>query len=124
MGMKAAGAMGKVGFSKAMSAGWIILDKSGGKPVVNRKVGEIEDVIQKHLVKVQNGDGENIPEKEKVEYKKRKLVQEVTEKIYTLNKGSNFSTTISKAETELTPEMISSGAWKTANFKPYNFDAL
>merc|ERR1711892_239178 len=68
--------------------------------------------------------GENIPEKEKVEYKKRKLVQEVTEKIYTLNKGSNFSTTIFKAETELTPEMISSGAWKTADFKPYNFDAL
>jgi len=122
--LKAAGALGKVGFSKAMSAGWIMLDKSGGKPVVKRKVLEIEDVIQQHLLKVKKGEGDNIPEKEKVEYKKRKLVQEVTEKIYTLRKGPNFSTTISKAETELTPEMISAGTWKTANFKPYNFNAL
>jgi len=122
--LKAAGALGKVGFSKAMSAGWIVLDKSGGKPVVKRKVAEIEDVIKQHLLQVKNGEGDTIPEKEKAEYKKRKLVQEVTEKIYTLKKGPNFSTTISKAETELTPEMISAGTWKTANFKPYNFDAL
>jgi phenylalanyl-tRNA synthetase alpha chain len=122
--MKAAGSMGKVGFSKAMSAGWIVLDKSGGKPLVKRKVAEIEDVIQKHLVKVKSGEGDNIHEKERAEYKKRKLVQEVTEKIYSLKKGPNFSTTISKAETELTPEMITAGTWKTANFKPYNFNAL
>jgi len=122
--MKAAGALGKVGFSKAMSAGWILLDKSGGKPVVKRKVVEIEDVIQKHLLEVREGTGDNIPEKEKGEYKKRKLLQEVTEKIYIVTKGPNFSTTILKAETELTPEMISSGAWKTSNFKPYNFNAL
>ena len=29
-----------------------------------------------------------------------------------------------QAETELTPEMISSGSWKEVSFKPYNFDAL
>lgn len=26
--------------------------------------------------------------------------------------------------TDLTPEMLDDGSWKTANFKPYNFNAL
>jgi phenylalanyl-tRNA synthetase alpha chain len=29
-----------------------------------------------------------------------------------------------KEETDLTAEMLASGAWKTAAFKPYNFNAL
>lgn len=41
-----------------------------------------------------------------------------------LRKGSNFSTKIEKAPTELTPEMISSGSWKTTALKPYNLDSL
>jgi phenylalanyl-tRNA synthetase alpha chain len=48
----------------------------------------------------------------------------VVEKIYCLERGPQFSTTIAKPETELTPEMLSSGSWRTANFKPYNFAAL
>lgn len=120
--MKAAGNFGKVGFSKAMSAGWIILDKSSGKPIVKRKVESIEDTIKANLIKIKNG--EEVSDKDKLEYKKRKLIQEVTDKIYVLTKGSNFSTTPVKAETELTPDMITSGSWKTSNFKPYNFIAL
>jgi phenylalanyl-tRNA synthetase alpha subunit len=50
--------------------------------------------------------------------------QEVVEKIYVLEKGANFTTTILKPETELTPEMLTSGTWRTATFKPYNFEAL
>ena len=38
---------GKVGFSKAMSAGWIVLDKTpGSAPTVNRKVDTIADTIK------------------------------------------------------------------------------
>lgn len=122
--MKAAGTVGKVGFSKAMSSGWIMLDKSGGKPLVKRKASEITDIIRKNLSEILSGNSNTVDEKEMTEYKKRKLLNEVTDKIYILLKGPNFSTTISKAETELTPEMIASGSWKTANFKPYNFDAL
>ena len=121
--MKAAGDIGKIGFSKALTAGWIVLDKSGGKPVVRRKVDSIDDVIKKNLGLILAGSGE-VTDKEKQEYKKRKLIQEVTEKFYLLTKGPNFSLNISKAETELTPEMIASGSWKSANFKSYNFDAL
>lgn len=118
--LKAAGAVGKVGFSKAMSAGWIELDKTGPKPVVRRKVDSIVDSTKAHL----SGDLASLPEKEKAEYRKRKLVTEVTEKIYTLTKGPAFATVISKAEVDITPEMISSGSWKETEFKPYNFSAL
>ena len=122
--MKAAGEVGKVGLSKALSAGWITIDKSGGKPVVKRKVDTIEDVIKRNLNLILAGAGDKVSDKEKQEYKKRKLIQELTEKFYVLGKGENFSLNIAKAETELTPEMIASGSWKTANFKSYNFQAL
>jgi hypothetical protein len=35
----------KVGFSKAMSQGWIVIDTSGGASVVRRKVPSIDDVV-------------------------------------------------------------------------------
>lgn len=62
----------KVGFSKAMVAGWIELDKTGSTPVVRRKVSSIEDTIRTHLK-----DLKHVPENIKAEYKKRKLVQEM-----------------------------------------------
>jgi len=122
--MKMAGSVGKVGFSKAMSAGWITLDKTGGKPVVKRKVEVIEDVVRINLGKLTDGVDDGIDEKAKNDYKKRKLLQEVTEKIYVLGKGPKFSTTIQRPETELTADMIATGSWKNASFKPYNFNAL
>jgi len=117
------GSLGKVGFSKAMSNGWILIDKSDGG-LVKRKVEEIEDLVQKNLGLLQQGKGDLVDEKLKSDYKKRKLVEEVTEKIYNIKKGENFSTTIKKIPTEITPEMIQSGSWKGTNFKPYNLDAL
>lgn len=122
--MKIAGALGKVGFSKAMSSGWITLDKSGAKPVVRRKVDSIQDATKVNLSALLSGDFSSVSDKDKSEYKKRKLVMEVTDKVYTLTKGPDFATTISRPETELTPEMISSGSWKDVQFKPYNFSAL
>lgn len=62
----------KVGFSKAMVAGWIELDKSGGVPIIRKKVPSIVDTIQIYLK-----DLENIPENVKTEYKKRKLLQDM-----------------------------------------------
>ncbi|KAI9614254.1 hypothetical protein H4Q26_009397 [Puccinia striiformis f. sp. tritici PST-130] len=38
-------------------------------------------------------------------------------------KGSKFSTVIERPETDLTVELLTSGRWKTATFKPYNFNA-
>ncbi|XP_016398047.1 phenylalanine--tRNA ligase alpha subunit-like [Sinocyclocheilus rhinocerous] len=52
------------------------------------------------------------------------LMLTMTVKSYWITKGSSFSTTITKQETELTPEMIASGSWKEKKFKPYNFEAM
>ena len=122
--MKAVGSVGKIGFSKAMSAGWIMIDKSGGKPLVKRKVEAIVDNVKEHLNLVSQGKIDQIETKAKDEYKKRKLLHDVNFTAYKISKGPNFTTTIEKPVTELTPEMISNGSWKTANFKPYNFEAL
>jgi len=120
----AAGPAGKVGFSKAMSAGWITLDKTAKPPLVKKKVDSIEDNVQVHLSALLSGNVSAVGEKEKADYKKRKLVVEVTEKLFTLSKGPDFALTITHTEAELTPEMLQSGSWKEAEFKPYNFAAL
>lgn len=114
----------KVGFSKAMSHGWIFVDKSSGKPLVRRKVESIEDVVQNHLKAILNKDEKTVPDNLKQEYKKRKLIQEVVVKSLSLSKGSEFSLSIEKQETDLTADLITSGAWKEKKFKDYNFDAL
>uniref|UniRef100_A0A1B6L7A2 phenylalanine--tRNA ligase n=1 Tax=Graphocephala atropunctata TaxID=36148 RepID=A0A1B6L7A2_9HEMI len=112
----------KVGFSKAMSKGWIVLDKSNG--MVTRKVEKISDEVQEHLKCILSKEDDKIPANLKQEYKKRKLLQEITVKSFNISKGSQFSLTLSKPETDLTPEMIATGDWKTKTFKPYNLNAL
>ena len=122
--MKKVGSIGKVGFSKAMSAGWITIDKSGGKPVVKRKVDSIADNVKSHLELVKSGKIDEIDNKARDDYKKRKLLHEVNFTAYKLSKGPSFSLKVDKMETELTPDMITNGSWKTANFKPYNFATM
>ena len=56
--------------------------------------------IQINLAAICSEGGDVVAEKEKVELKKRKLVQEITEKIYILEKGSNFTTSITKVITK------------------------
>ncbi|XP_014480700.1 PREDICTED: phenylalanine--tRNA ligase alpha subunit isoform X2 [Dinoponera quadriceps] len=109
----------KLGFSKAMAAGWIKLDNDNGIPIVRKKVSSIVDTVHIHLK-----DIENIPEKVKVEYKKRKLLQEVVINMLHVEKGSNFSTKTEKLEADLTSDLLAHNAWKSKKFKPYNFDAL
>ncbi|XP_028678865.1 phenylalanine--tRNA ligase alpha subunit [Erpetoichthys calabaricus] len=116
---------GKVGFSKAMSNKWIRLDKNAeGGPRVYRVVESIEDLVQKKLLLALRGQTDSLEEKDKNELKKRKLLNEVNVKSYWITKGSAFSTSVTKQETDLTPEMLSSGSWHDKKFKPYNFEAL
>ncbi|XP_027141577.1 phenylalanine--tRNA ligase alpha subunit [Larimichthys crocea] len=116
---------GKIGFSKAMSNKWIRVDKAHeGGPRIFRTVESIDDQVREKLLVVKKGNMTELEEKEKNELKKRKLLSEVTVKSYWITKGNSFSTTITKQETELTPEMIANGSWKEKKFKPYNFEAL
>lgn len=114
----------KIGFSKAMSAGWILVDKSGGAPLVKRKVENIVDTVQQHLANIAAGDSSKIADDLKQEYKKRKLIQEVVVKSFVLRKGPQFSTSLPKFEADLTADMILSGSWKSLNFKDYNLNSL
>lgn len=107
-----------------MSHGWIVIDKSGGAPVVRRKVPSIDDVVQKHLVELTSGKGDSIPDSVKNDYKKRKLMVEQIIKSFIITKGPEFTTVLKKLETDLTSEMLLSGAWKDLKFKDYNFEAL
>ena len=89
--------------------------------MVQRKVESIDDTVKDNLNLVAAGKINDIDKKSKDEYKKRKLLHEVNFTAYKLSKGPEFTLTIEKAVTDLTPEMISTGSWKTANFKAYNF---
>ncbi|XP_050542578.1 phenylalanine--tRNA ligase alpha subunit [Daktulosphaira vitifoliae] len=111
----------KIGFSQAMSKGWISIDRSINKVV--RKTSSIIDQVKDDLAKLKISSDE-IADSAKQDYKKRKLIREVIIKSFDLKKGPEFTTTITKLETELTPDMIQSGSWKTTQFKSYNFEAL
>ncbi|XP_063218081.1 phenylalanine--tRNA ligase alpha subunit [Bacillus rossius redtenbacheri] len=114
----------KVGFSKAMSSGWVRVDKTGGRPVVLRKVDAAEDSVGQDLRHIRDGLGGQVAENFKQEYKRRRLLQQTVKKSYLLGRGANFSTSVTKPETELTPEMIATGSWRQKVFKPYNLDAM
>lgn len=53
---KSVGSVGKVGFSKAMSNGWIALDKTHPEgPRVVRKVDVITDEVKELLAEIEQG---------------------------------------------------------------------
>ena len=56
--------------------------------------------------------------------KKRKLLNMQKVISFRISKGPKFALELVKEETDLTAEMLASGSWKTAAFKPYNFKAL
>lgn len=55
--------------------------------------------------------------------KKRKLLNVVSQKSYKVTKGSEFMPTRVKLETQLTADMLRSGAWKEIKFKKTNLNA-
>lgn len=107
-----------------MSNRWISIDKSAGAAIVKKSVSSIEDIVQIDLKNLVQGNDDKVSEKVLSEYKKRKLVVENVIKIFVLTKGSAFTTTLTKLETDLTSDLLVSGAWKNLKFKDYNFDAL
>lgn len=55
--------------------------------------------------------------------KKRKLLSIVSQKSYKVTKGTEFMPTRVKLETQLTADMLRSGAWKDTKFKKTNLNA-
>mmetsp|Transcript_22835 Transcript_22835/g.40650 ORF Transcript_22835/g.40650 Transcript_22835/m.40650 type:complete len:497 (-) Transcript_22835:180-1670(-) len=116
------GKAGDVGFKQCMQQKWIQLDKSGGAAVVRRAVEAITDTVGELLKTV--AEGKEIPKEAAEALKKRKLVTQEAWKTYRLSKGPKFAMEKKKAATDLTYELLQSGAWKNETFKEYNFNAL
>ncbi|XP_071550650.1 phenylalanine--tRNA ligase alpha subunit [Panulirus ornatus] len=103
----------------AMKNKWLI--KEGEKIVP--AMPSIEDQVQMHLQTISSGAADNVPDKDKADYKKRKLIKEVDMTVFEVTRGSEFCTSVVKQEAELTKEMIESCQWKNMTFKPFNFKA-
>lgn len=117
--------MAKVGFSKAMSNGWIVIDKETKK--VRPKVDSIQDSVHALIKSISELSIEKHNEldiKSVTDLKKRKLVVESVVKYLLIEKGPDFKLTIEKPETDLTTALLQSGAWRDKKFKDYNFNAL
>ncbi|KAL7786996.1 tRNA synthetases class II core domain (F) domain-containing protein [Trichoderma ceciliae] len=108
----------KVGQGKAFREKWI--KKDDNKLVA--LVDSIEDVTRAQLRFIKETKSHD--NKIIADLKKRKLLN--TQKVisFKASKGPKFALEIVKEETDLTYDMLASGSWKSANFKPYNFKAL
>lgn len=98
---------------------WI--KKDGADLVI--AVETVEDQTQKLLASIQQS-GTLADAKVLADLRKRKMVKLDKKLSYVVQKGPKYAKEIPVEVTDLTADMIASGAWETANFKAYNFNAL
>jgi phenylalanyl-tRNA synthetase alpha chain len=82
----------------------------------------ITDETAEALRLVQAGSA-SVDDKVLADLKKRKFISQKKFLFFAAAKGDKFATTVVKQATDLTAEMLTSGAWKDASFKAYNFAA-
>ncbi|EIN10409.1 hypothetical protein PUNSTDRAFT_51050 [Punctularia strigosozonata HHB-11173 SS5] len=108
-----------VGQGRAFKNRWIAKDGAGFVKLVDT----IQDQTQLDMREVDSTGSLKAGEKALADLRKRKLIVQKKGQYFTVQKGPSFSTIIAKLETDLTVDMLTSGTWKTASFKKYNFDA-
>ena len=118
----------KIGMGNCMKNKWAKKDKGSGNLVAAVDTADVADEAQvslKALVDA-NGDGDKVDLDNKViaGLKRRKLVSLVTLKSCKVVRGASYAPIRKKKAADLTKEMIDSGAWKTTEFKSYNFRTL
>ncbi|WWD00856.1 phenylalanine-tRNA ligase, alpha subunit [Kwoniella sp. B9012] len=109
----------KVGQSRAFKNKWIAKDGAGFVRAVEAPSDETADHLREINEKGDHAGGESVTK----ELQKRKLIQPKKHIHYSVTKGPNFSTEVKQLETDLTADMLQSGAWKDSSFKQYNFAA-
>lgn len=111
----------KIGQGQAFRKKWIKKQADG---TFSRAANQVEDTSRTELAEIsRTGRAPGQDEKKVADLRKRKLL-EVRKLVYfSIEKGPEFSLTIEQLQTEITAEMLQSGAWKTAKFKAYNFEA-
>ncbi|EJF61276.1 phenylalanine-tRNA ligase [Dichomitus squalens LYAD-421 SS1] len=109
----------KIGQGQAFKNKWIGKEGDG----LVKLVPEIVDTTQLQLREVDSTGTLKAGEKALAELRKRKLIVQRKGQWFTVHKGTKFSTSTAKPETDLTVEMLTSGSWKTSTYKKYNFEA-
>jgi len=117
------GDVAAIGFGTAMKNKWLQMDASKN---VSVKCENVEDDVQKMLATVQEKTCsiDALPKKQLDMLTKRKLVKKESLTVYDVEKGPKFTLDVKKAQMDLTAEMILTGSWKEADFKPLNLNAL
>lgn len=113
------GQVGKLGQGKAFKNGWIAKD---GDKLVAKVTDLPADTVVQQLNTIK-ATGSLADKKELAELKKRKLITLTKIIGYKVEKAAKFALTITNYETDITSDMIASGSWKDADFKPYNFNS-
>ncbi|KAI1005933.1 Phenylalanine--tRNA ligase alpha subunit [Podosphaera aphanis] len=110
----------KIGQGKAFGLKWIGKGQDG-KLIAT--TSSIKDIIREQLHVIHTT--KSYPDPKIIsDLKKRKLVKMQKIISFQIQKGLKFALEIPKEETDLTSDLLTSGTWKTATFKPYNFNAL
>lgn len=117
---KTLGESGKIGQQRAFKNGWV---KKEGDVLIKKIDEKPQDTTAQELTEIKNSGTLANNEKELNDLKKRKLISKAKLISFEISKGPEFSLEIKKYETDLTIEMLQSGSWKNAPFKPYNFSA-
>jgi phenylalanyl-tRNA synthetase alpha chain len=84
---------------------------------------EVKDSARETLQSIQKTQSLS-DQKLLADLKKRKLVTTGKDIAYTVRKGPKYAKELTLEATDLTADMLASGAWESTNFKPYNFKAL
>ncbi|KAI0156874.1 phenylalanyl-tRNA synthetase alpha chain [Xylariaceae sp. FL1272] len=110
----------KLGQGNAFKNKWISKTKDGKLKAVTES---ITDTVREQLLSIRNTRA--LPEpKLLADLKKRKLVRVQKVNDFKIAKGPSFALQIPEEATDLTADMLATGSWRTATFKPYNFNAL
>ncbi|OBZ76084.1 Phenylalanine--tRNA ligase alpha subunit [Grifola frondosa] len=109
----------KVGQGRAFKNKWIGKEGNG----LVRLASSIHDTTQLEMREVDSTGTLKSGEKALAELRKRKLIVQRKGQWFSVYKGSHFSTSTAKPETDLTVDMLNSGSWKTSTYKKYNFEA-
>ncbi|WWC68180.1 phenylalanine-tRNA ligase, alpha subunit [Kwoniella pini CBS 10737] len=112
----------KIGQSNAFKKKWISKDGPGFVRAVEQPP---KDETAEQLKEISSTGNLKIAGSENAikELQKRKLILPKKHIHYSVTKGPQFSTEVKQLETDLTVEMLQSGAWKESSFKTYNFAA-
>ena len=120
--------VGKVGQARAFKNGWIAKNASNelelSAKLQNTDLNELTDETQSILAQIKNNSHlDSIDAKILNDLKKRKLIAQGKITDFNVTKGPEFSTDLTKLETDLTSDMVSTNAYKDLKFKPYNFNS-